>query len=158
MKCQSQHTRTYTPVAPSSPIECCASDTQKRTKINKKRTISDYILQHLFFAALKIDLGYLMLPLNNILTFIHKVSLLNYWGRKRDFEFLDCCCVRMHGNCVCVHGLHVYGDEYRRYVHTQIDVTAPTFFGVYKLDQKIDGVKKWESMRSCIHWGGTLCV
>lgn len=29
-----------------------------------------------------------MLPLNNILTFIHKVSLLNYWGRKRDLDFL----------------------------------------------------------------------
>lgn len=70
------------------PIRTVSPHEHKRDRngeINKK-AISDYILQHLFFP--KIDLGYLMLPLNNILTFIHKVSLLNYWGRKRDLDFL----------------------------------------------------------------------
>lgn len=63
----------------------CAQWAHERDRNGEKKTISDYILQHLF--SPKIDLGYLMLPLNNILTFIHKVSLLNYWGRKRDLDF-----------------------------------------------------------------------
>lgn len=85
------------------PITIATLYGQKRDRngeINKK-AISDYILQH-FFSLPKIDLGYLMLPLNNILTFIHKVSLLNYWGRKRDLDFLfGCFCPGVYG------GMHI---------------------------------------------------
>lgn len=53
-------------------------------KMNKK--YNDIWLH--FTASFSQNRFRLMLPLNNKLTLIHKVNLLNYWARKRDLGFL----------------------------------------------------------------------
>lgn len=96
-----------------------------KTKINKKK--NDIWLHFTASFFPKIDLGYLMLPLNNILTFIHKVTLLNYWGRKRDLDFLFFF-ASLEWCSVCVYaGGHVKVKVSEREKETKWGYTAHAF-------------------------------